>query len=226
MVRILLGFFFLLSSVLLHGQTKVSGVLKDSSEEPVPFANVFFKNSQKGTISDENGHFYLESNESHEYLVISFLGYTTKEIQLTRRNTFDLVITLDEDTESLDEVVLYSGKTSKKDNPAIDILRKIWEHRRQNGLKKFDQYQYDKYEKLEFDINTIDSALMKSRLFKGMEFVFDHMDTSHVTGKTYLPIFINESVSQVFGDRKSTRLNSSHVRISYAVFCLKKKKKK
>src|SRR5690554_5757360 len=28
------------------------------------------------------------------------------------------------------------------------------------------------------------------------------------------------------GDRKSTRLNSSHVRISYAVFCLKKKKKK
>lgn len=205
MVRILLGFFFLLSSVLLHGQTKVSGVLKDSSEEPVPFANVFFKNSQKGTISDENGHFYLESNESHEYLVISFLGYTTKEIQLTRRNTFDLVITLDEDTESLDEVVLYSGKTSKKDNPAIDILRKIWEHRRQNGLKKFNQYQYDKYEKLEFDINTIDSALMKSRLFKGMEFVFDHMDTSHVTGKTYLPIFINESVSQVFGDNLMRR---------------------
>src|SRR5690349_23117848 len=29
-----------------------------------------------------------------------------------------------------------------------------------------------------------------------------------------------------YGDRKSTRLNSSHVEISYAVFCLKKKKKK
>src|SRR6266511_4990369 len=31
---------------------------------------------------------------------------------------------------------------------------------------------------------------------------------------------------QQAGDRKSTRLNSSHVKISYAVFCLKKKKKK
>src|SRR5690554_1404068 len=199
MVRILLGFFSLFS-VLLHGQTKVSGVIIDSSEEPVPFANVFFKNSQKGTISDENGKFYLESNQNQEFLVISFLGYTTKEISLTARNTFDLKITLDEDAESLSEVVIYSGKTSKKNNPAIDILRKIWEHRRHNGVDKFDQYQYDKYEKLEFDINTIDSALIKSRLFKGMEFVFDHMDTSHVTGKTYLPIFINESVSQVFGD--------------------------
>src|SRR5436305_11491103 len=34
------------------------------------------------------------------------------------------------------------------------------------------------------------------------------------------------TVSRVARDRKSTRLNSSHVRISYAVFCLKKKKKK
>src|SRR5690349_22621315 len=31
---------------------------------------------------------------------------------------------------------------------------------------------------------------------------------------------------ELAGDRKSTRLNSSHVEISYAVFCLKKKKKK
>src|SRR5690554_7440829 len=39
---------------------------------------------------------------------------------------------------------------------------------------------------------------------------------------------IDGFVSEVMllGDRKSTRLNSSHVRISYAVFCLKKKKKK
>jgi hypothetical protein len=36
----------------------------------------------------------------------------------------------------------------------------------------FKQYQYDKYEKVEFDMNTIDSAMMKSKLFKGMEFVF------------------------------------------------------
>ena len=74
--------------------------------------------------------------------------------------------------EQLDEVVVYVGKQSKKNNPAIDILKKIWAKKRINGLRMFKQYQYDKYEKIEFDLNTIDSALMKSKMFKGMEFVF------------------------------------------------------
>jgi hypothetical protein len=43
-------------------------------------------------------------------------------------------------------------------------------------LYLFDQYQMEKYEKIEFD--TIDSAFMKNKLFRGMEFIFDHVDTS------------------------------------------------
>ena len=97
-------------------------------------------------------------------------------------------------------LLLLESNLKKNRNPAIDILKKIWEHKRKNGLKQFKQYEYDKYEKVEFDLNTIDSALMKSKLFKGMEFVFEEVDTSNVTGKTYLPIFINESVAKVYGD--------------------------
>jgi hypothetical protein len=52
---------------------------------------------------------------------------------------------------------------------------------------QFDQYQMEKYEKVEFDMNTIDSAFMKSKLFQGMEFVFQHIDTSDVTGKRICP---------------------------------------
>ena len=66
----------------------------------------------------------------------------------------------------------------------------------------FNQYQYDKYEKIEFDMNSIDSAFMKNKLFKGVEFIFNQVDTSRVTGKTYLPIFINESLYEVNGDNK------------------------
>src|SRR5690554_7228657 len=40
----------------------------------------------------------------------------------------------------------------------------------------------------------------------------------------YIDLIINEMLPKIAADRKSTRLNSSHVRISYAVFCLKKKK--
>ena len=112
----------------------------------------------------------------------------------------NLKVTLYASSESLSEVKIYKGKTSKKNNPAIDILRKIWANRRDNGIKKFDQYAYRRYEKLEFDLNTIDSALIESRIFNGMEFIFKDLDTNRITGKTYLPIFLNESVSRVYGD--------------------------
>src|SRR5690349_22386850 len=46
------------------------------------------------------------------------------------------------------------------------------------------------------------------------------------TVAVFAPIgFVGGEVGELFRDRKSTRLNSSHVEISYAVFCLKKKKK-
>lgn len=199
-MKYLLILFFLILCSSVIAQTKVSGVIKDDTGFPVSFANVIFKDSQEGTISDENGRFYLESDKTYQSVIFSFIGFTTTELDLTDRATYNMEVVMEERTDALDEVVVYSGKTSKKNNPALDILRKIWENRRENGVKKFKQYQYDKYEKLEFDLNTIDSALINSRVFKGMEFVFDQVDTSNVTGNTYLPIFINEAVSKVYGD--------------------------
>lgn len=192
---------FLITLVTNFAQTKVSGTVLDKSKQPIPYANIVFKGTKTAVNSDENGNFYIESKETHKVLEISFIGYNTKDIQLPTAVTYDLKITLSEE-QVLNEVVIYSGKRSKKNNPAIDILRKIWERRRKNGLKMFNQYSYEKYEKVEFDMNTIDSAFMKSKIFKGMEFVFKKVDTSKITGKTYLPIFINESLYDVFGDNK------------------------
>ena len=196
-------FFLFLSSIVI-GQTKVGGKVTDEFGDPVAFANVIFKNSKEGVITDENGNFYFESKENYSTLVVSYVGFEKKEINLKPGLNSGLKIELKSGTE-LKEVVIYTGKTSKKNNPAIDILRKIWERRRKNGLKMFKQYEYDKYEKVEFDLNTIDSAFMNSKVFKGMEFVFDQIDTSSISGKTYLPIFINETLSEVYGDNEAKK---------------------
>ena len=160
--KILLFFLFLSATII--GQTKVGGKVVDDFGDPVAFANVVFKNSKEGVITDENGNFYFESKENYSILMVSFVGYQTKEVNLKPGLNKGLRIELVYGTE-LKEVIVYTGKTSKKNNPAIDILRKIWERRRKNGLKMFNQYQYDKYEKVEFDLNTIDSAFMNSKVF-------------------------------------------------------------
>jgi hypothetical protein len=195
--------FFAFANVVF-AQTKVSGIVVDNTDMPIPYANVVFKGSKIGVVSNEDGRFYIEAPDNYDALLVSFVGFPTKEVKLTKSVSYDFKIVLSEG-KSLKEVVVYAGKTSKKNNPALDILRKIWERRRKNGLKMFKQYQYDKYEKVEFDMNTIDSAMMKSKLFKGLEFVFKNVDTSKVTGKTYLPIFINESISEVYGDNEGKR---------------------
>ena len=200
MNKLFSALFFLFSIISALAQTKVSGQVFDASNNPVPFANVIFKGSSIGVITNEEGTFYIEDENNWDVLKISFIGFQTQEIQLEKRVTYELKVTLEEEAAALDEVVIVSGKQPKKNNPAIDILKKIWANKRSNGLKQYKQYQYDKYEKVEFDLNTIDSSLINSKLFKGMEFVFDQVDTSRVTGKTYLPMFINEAASEVYGD--------------------------
>ena len=189
----------------LFAQTKVSGMVVDKSNQPIPFANVVLKGANLGVMSNEDGRFYIESPKTFTTLIVTSVGFSDSEITLEKAVNYNFKVIL-KDTEELKEVVIYAGKTSKKNNPALDILRKIWERKRKNGLYQFDQYQMEKYEKVEFDMNTIDSAFMKSKLFKGMEFVFDHIDTSKVTGKTYLPIFINESLSDVYGSNKLNKV--------------------
>lgn len=199
-IKFPVGFLFFLAVVSVSAQTRVGGTVVDESGNGVPFANVIFPNSSEGTITNDDGSFYLESENKYDSLTVSYIGYKTKTVPLKGSYSTNLRIVLKQEAASLGQVVIYQGKTSKKNNPAIDILRKIWENRRENGVDQFDQYQYDKYEKLEFDINTIDSAFIDNRIFNGMEFIFDQMDTSRVTGKTYLPIFINEAYSKVYGD--------------------------
>lgn len=199
MKKLIYVVFACLLPILTQGQTKVSGKVQDKNNEPLGYASVYFQNSVDGVITEESGKFYLESKGNYDTLVISYPGFLDKKIALSQPNSFNLNIVLEEDNE-LKEIVIYTGKTSKKNNPALDILRKIWENRKKNGLYKYNQYSYNKYEKVEFDLNSIDSAYMKSPLFKGMEFIFQYMDTSNITGKTYLPIFINEQASVVYGD--------------------------
>lgn len=199
-MKYFLVIFILFISLSTFAQTKVGGIVIDEGGEPIAFANVLFKNSTEGTITNDNGRFYFESDNTYETLIVSFIGFKSREITLTSRVTYEMEVTLAEETEQLNEVILVAGKQSKKNNPAVEILKKIWAKKRENGLRKFKQYSYNKYEKVEFDLNTIDSALMKKKVFKGLEFVFQDLDTSRITGKTYLPIFLNETFSRVHGD--------------------------
>ena len=88
MKNILLAILLLVTSVA-SAQTKVGGIVVDEDDRPVAFANLLFKDSYEGTITDDNGHFYMESDGSHKTLVVSFIGWrkAAEEKQSRGRNS-------------------------------------------------------------------------------------------------------------------------------------------
>ena len=72
MKKFLLVIFFVCGLSFTFSQTKVSGHVYDENGDPVAFANVLFKDTTEGTITNENGRFYLESENTWSTLIISF----------------------------------------------------------------------------------------------------------------------------------------------------------
>lgn len=193
----------LLTSFIMLGQTKVKGIVYDVDGETVPFASVFFKNSTEGTISDEDGGFYLSSNKTYKELQVSFVGFEKAILPIVKQNQFFKIV-LKESTNTLQTVRIYKGRVKKKGNPAIAILKKVWARKRSNGFKAYSSFDYKKYEKIQFDLNNIDSSFTQQKVFKGLDFIFKEIDTSRASGKNFLPVYINESVYDVYGKNKGS----------------------
>lgn len=109
-------FLLLLTSVFAYGQVvrNVSGMIKDSSGEPIIGVNVVMKgNAVIGTISDIDGNYQLKIPQQKATLIFSFIGYKTIEKEIDAR-AIRLDVTLSEDNELLDEVVVVGYGTMKR----------------------------------------------------------------------------------------------------------------
>ena len=107
-------FLLWLTGVVLQAQTKVSGTVKDTDGFPIAFANVLFPGSTIGTITNDDGSFYIESDQAQTQLSISFIGFETVTLLLEKQSNYDLKIVLEAAAEQLQSVTLVSGKQSKK----------------------------------------------------------------------------------------------------------------
>lgn len=189
-----IAIFTLIFSQFVTGQTKVRGVVKDAETgEPLPFVNVSFKGTTVGVITDFNGKYFLQTRENVDSVVFSYVGYQRESFSL-QRNTFQIINTsLRPSSVQLDEVVVVPGE-----NPAHVLLRKIVENKERNNIERYETYSYEVYNKMEIDISNVDEDFKKNRLFNQFQFVFDYVDTSAITGKSYLPVFITETFSDFY----------------------------
>ncbi len=104
----------------LHAQT-ISGFVMDKMNVPVPFANVYIKNTQTGTAADAQGRYYLQLNDPGVIdLVVTAIGYQNAELKVKVAHREDVVqnFYLVVDQTELQEVAV----NAKKRDPAYDII--------------------------------------------------------------------------------------------------------
>ena len=96
---------------------KITGTVVDSKGEPIIGASVLVKGTSNGTITDVDGNFSLNASQG-SVLVVSYVGYTKKEISLGNAANYN--ITLAEDAQALSEVVV-TAMGIKKERKHLDM---------------------------------------------------------------------------------------------------------
>lgn len=97
-----------------QSQKTVKGTVVDAANIPVIGANVFVKGTTHGTITDMDGNFTLTNVAENSTLVISYIGFLEKNVEVGNKTSFDIVLL--EDSKKLEEVVIVGYGTQKKVN--------------------------------------------------------------------------------------------------------------
>lgn len=176
----------ILSSFFLNAQTIISGKIIDAtSKEPLPFVNISINNTSKGFISDMDGKFSFKSNQQIQTLKFSYIGYSTKIIEVNDKTNY-ITIALHQKKIELQEVNVYPTE-----NPAHRIINEAINRKKSNNPNSLYSYEYDIYNKMIF-APEIDTAKFNSITQK---------DTSDWNLKKYMNknhLFLTETVSHKY----------------------------
>jgi hypothetical protein len=186
--------FVLNTSAVFAQTTKIRGKVMDAeTKEVLAFVNVAFKGSSIGTVTDFNGEFILETRNATDSLSFSYIGYTSKSLAVRKGAYQEFNVELLPSTLAIQEVVVKPGE-----NPAHPILRNIIANKKKHNISRLNSYQVEVYNKLELDINNFEDDFKDKKIFNQFQFVFNYADTSALSGKVYLPVFISETVSDFY----------------------------
>ena len=194
----ILLFLFLGGINLSQAQTVVNGFVKDASTmQPLSFVSVYFEDG-KGVLTDRDGSYSIDIKSAKgKTLTFSYVGYKKVVKQITPGKEQQINVNLEPGKE-LAEIVIKTrkrGKYRNRNNPAVQLIDLVIENKNKNRITSYDFVQYQQYEKLALSLVNKSEKLMKSRILKNYKFVLENVDTTTIEGKSLLPIYISEKLS-------------------------------
>lgn len=191
--------FLLLGCCISVSAQNIQGVVTDLlTNEPIPYLSVFYEGKGVGSITDNDGNYKVETRKGWNKLTFSAVGYVTKVVNIIPGVTKNLNVRMRPDDIMLDEVVVKPKreKYSRKNNPAVELMKKVIAHKKNNKLSENDYYQYNKYQKITMSLNDVTPEMLEKGMYKKMPFLKDQIELCEETNKFILPISVDETASQ------------------------------
>lgn len=193
---LLLVWVFTVSSLL--AQPTIRGRVVDAAtNEGIPGATVSLTPTDGGTSTDSLGNYVLTLTERAIEVQFTALGYKTVSKALNPGVAQTIDVELEEDFRALEEVVISGkGRYRNRENPAVELMRKVIAHKSANRLSRFNYVSFDAYEKTMIAVSNVPRFVTNSALTRGYRFAFENVDTSLVPGRPLLPIYLEERLSK------------------------------
>ena len=186
----------LVSTLQLMAQQKITGRVIDEDGFAVSYASVQYRGHKIAVSSDSQGKFSIEKHPGW-VLTVSALSYKSQTISVNEKTDF-IEVKLKDDSHKLNEVVVKTkrGKYTRKDNPAVELMRRVIAAKKKTDLSNHDYYQYDKYQKITLALNDLKKEQLEGKFFSKRQYLLDQVETSPYNGKLTLPVSVDETVSQ------------------------------
>ncbi len=207
--NLIISLLLLITTTTFAQSLTITGrVIDNDTEEGVPFCNIFIEGEGIGATSDFDGYYTLTLEKHYDSLSVSALGYNNLKKPILNQVEQTIHFNLYSSSFDLAEVVVFAGE-----NPADAIVRGIIENKDKNRLDKYDNYYYQDYTKVELDFHNIREGLIDNPWMSDFKIIYDYVD-SVSDEKPFLPIFLKETISNVYGKNGNTRAELEAVRES------------
>lgn len=200
----LCGILLALAGLFLYApcaaqNTRVRGTVTDAQTgEPIPYAVVLFPGTTTGITTDDEGFYSLESRDTSSYIRAEMVSYEPQIRPIPAGSDNRVDFRLNPTHLEIGNVVVTPG-----DNPAHPILAGIVRNKKYNDPEEYDRYICRTYTKMELGLANV-REFRSRKLQQNFGFIFEHIDTSDVTGQPYLPVMISETAADYYHSRTPT----------------------
>ena len=197
---------FTLCSALAWAQdgitTGLQGRVRDAeTNEPIPFVQIVFDGTTVGAETDMDGRFSISNNQGYTSVSFRMMGYESQKMKLQRGKTKKRVtIKMVPRGKTLGtvEITAKKGKNkySRKHNPAVDLVRKVIDHKEKNRVEAQPHYRRDVYERLSMSLDDFNPDFEGKRLWRKLNFLEKYIDETEFDATPILVVSMRELLAQ------------------------------